>query len=440
MDNADNTITAVKSSAATGSPWWWDAAPPRLVEDPLPAEVDVTIVGAGFTGLSAALYLLRAGLSVALIEQSRPGEGASSRNGGMLGHSHKVGYGALRNRFGHETAQRILQEGMASLAFTQNLIAQEKIVCDYQPCGRFRGAWTTRDYDAMASDIEWMQLNVGLNASMLTRAEQHREVNTDRYQGGCVFHDHGSVHPGLLHAGLLDRVIQAGGVISSRNSALSITTDKSRKKLTTAHGDIRSRHIVLATNGYRTRLNQRWRRASVPVSSYLIATEPLGEGVAQSLIPGGRMIVESRKRFGYYRISPDGQRLVFGGRAALEQISTKKSQQVLRDMMVDLFPALKNVEVTHSWTGLVAMTRDSVPHIARLEDGVYVAGGYNGSGVAMAPYLGHKLGQMIAADPQAKTVFAEIPLLSVPLYSGNPWFLKPLNQYYRALDKRQGSL
>lgn len=421
-------------------PWWWEAATPSCIEHELPPEVDVTIVGAGFTGLSAALYLLRSGLSVALVEQHRAGEGASSRNGGMMGHSHKVGYSALSKRFGHDIALRILQEGMSSLEHTRKLIQSEKLDCHYDPCGRFRGAWTQQDFDSMAADVEWMQQNVGLNASMLTRAEQHREVNTERYQGGCVFHDHGSVHPGLFHAGLLERVVESGGIVSCRNSALAISTEGSRKRLATSKGDILSRHIILATNGYRTALNQRWRRATVPVSSYLIATEPLGDGVAQSLIPGGRMIVESRKRYGYYRLSPDKQRLVFGGRAALEQIDTTKSLHILRDMMVDLFPKLSGAAITHSWSGLVAMTRDSVPHIARLEDGVYVAGGYNGSGVAMAPYLGHKLGQMIAADPDAKTVFAEIPLLSVPLYSGNPWFLKPLNQYYKALDRRQGSL
>lgn len=436
--------TPTRGSANTalhsqGDPWWWEAAAPRDIHATLPNDADVVIVGAGYTGLSAALQLLRHNLSVVIVDQARPGEGASSRNGGMLGSGHKIGYASLKKRFGHEAALRILREGLASLRYTRDLIATENIDCCFNSCGRFRGAWTPRDFSAMRSEIEWMSENIGLNASMISKTQQASEVRTRRYHGGCIYHDHASVHPGLFHAGLLERVIQAGGVLSCENQALSFETIGARKVLTTSQGDIRSRYIILATNGYRTGLSPRWRCATIPVSSYLIATEQLSAELVQSLIPNNRMIVESRKRFGYYRQSPDGQRIIFGGRAALEKIDTEKSQRILFDVMVDLFPELASVKVSHSWSGLVCMTLDSVPHIAELEDGVFVVGGYNGSGVAMAPYLGHKMAHMICDKPEGKTVFAEIPLRSVPFYNGNPWFLKPLHHYYRVLDRRQGS-
>jgi len=339
--------SANSSLHTDGNPWWWEAAPLQTPTSKLPDKADVVIVGGGYTGLSAALQLLRHDLSVAIVEQARPGEGASSRNGGMLGSGHKLSYGAMQKRFGHDTALRILQEGIDSLHFTRELIQREKIECHLDLCGRFRGAWTQQDYQDMADDVAWMREHVGLNASMVSESDQYAEVNTERYHGGCIYHDHGSLHPGLFHAGLLERVLQAGGVISCENQALAISTDGARKVLTTSLGEIRARHIILATNGYRTGLNARWRKSSVPVASYLIATEELPEGVAEELIPSNRMIVESRKRFGYYRRSPDGRRIIFGGRAALDTIDTDKSQAVLRDVMVDLFPMA--YRTSHAW-------------------------------------------------------------------------------------------
>lgn len=420
-------------------PWWWEAAPRLTRNDELPPSTDVAIVGSGYTGLSAALTLLRAGRSVVIVEQGRLGEGASSRNGGMMGSGHKVGYGKLKKQYGHELAMRILQEGLDSLEFAKELISTEQIECDFVQSGRFRGAWKPADYDAMAKDIDWMSSHLGLNASMVSKSEQHREVATDRYHGGCVFHDHASVHPGRFHQGLLARVIEAGAVISCENPALAIETTGSVPELVTAKGRIKAGHIIIATNGYRAALSPVWRRATIPTASFIIRTEPLGSGVAQSLIPGGRLIVETRSRFGYYRLSPDQQSIVFGGRAFLKKTDVRQSCGILKGVLASLFPALGEFEVSHSWTGFVAMTRDGVPHLADVDKGVTVVGGYNGSGVAMAPYLGEKAARHILGDTEGQTVFSQIPLKSFPLYTGNTWFLRPLEEWYRVRDWREGS-
>jgi len=420
-------------------PWWWEQAPRSESSDPLPAESDVVIIGSGYTGLSAARTLLQAGRSVVIVEQGALGEGASTRNGGMMGNGHKVGYEALVRRYDHETAMRVLQEGVDSLNFASALIESENIDCDFERCGRFRGAWTPQDYSTMAHDVDWMNQNLDVEASIVEKSEQHREVATDRYHGGCVYHNHASVQPARFHQGLLQSVRNAGAVISSRNPALSIEPSTNGSQVVTALGRVRARDVIIATNGYRAALSQRWRRASVPVASFLIRTEPLGEGVAQSLIPGERMIVETRSRFGYYRLSPDRQSIIFGGRAFLKKTDVRDSRIVLENLMLTLFPNIESVDVSHSWTGFVAMTKDSIPHIASVDRGVTVVGGYNGSGVAMAPYLGHKAAQLILGTGE-ESVFTKIPLKSFPLYTGNAWFLRPLEQWYRVLDRREKSV
>jgi glycine/D-amino acid oxidase-like deaminating enzyme len=204
-------------------PWWWEAAPP---EEPagldLPARVDVAVVGAGFTGLSAALTLARAGRSVVVLDRDAPGFGASSRNGGMVGSGHRVAFADLVRTYGEPTAIALLREGLDALEFAAGLIEREGIACHFRRSGRFRAAWRPRDYETIARDIEAQQRAVGLEADVVPRDEQGREVATDRYHGGAVYHRHGGLHPALFHAGLLARARSAGALVAGHTEVRAV--------------------------------------------------------------------------------------------------------------------------------------------------------------------------------------------------------------------------
>lgn len=420
-------------------PWWWEAAPrPAICESPLPQRVDVAVVGAGYTGLSAALTLARAGREVLVHEAGVAGEGASTRNGGMIGSGHRVGFSELAGRFGRDAAVAVILEGLAALDYTADLVARESIDCHFVRTGRFRGAWRLQDYEAIGREIDLLRREVGLEVDMVPRTEQHREIATDAYQGGCVYPRHGGLHPGLFYNGLLDRTLAAGAAVAPHNPVTTIARTGREFELVSRRGRLRARDVIVATNGYTGVATPAFLRRLVPVSSYVIATEPLGENMVRRLIPGRRMIVETRSAHCYYRPSPDGERLLFGGRAALAAIDPRLSARRLHGLMVGLFPELADVKVTHSWTGFVAMTRDQLPHVGAHE-GIHFALGYNGSGVAMAPYLGYKVAQKVLGAAEGRTAFDHASFTPVPFYGGRPWFLPVMDAYYRVRDRLEGS-
>lgn len=414
-------------------PWWWEAARPGLQDaGVLPASVDVAVIGAGYTGLSAALTLARAGRSVLVLDALAPGEGASTRNGGMIGSGHRLSVDALQRRYGRKRALALLTEGLKSLEFTAELIARERIDCRLTRSGRFRAACRPAHYEAMAREIELLRAEIGLEADMVPRAEQHREIGSEAYYGGCVYHRHGGLHPALFHRGLLERAHAAGARIAGHAPVTALERDGDRFRVYVREGTITAREVIVASNGYTSAFAPALRRRIVPVASYLVATEALSAETLARLIPGGRMIVETGRRHAYYRIAPDGERLLFGGRAALTAIDLRRSAACLHRFMHTLFPDLAGVRLTHSWSGFVGFSRDGLPHIG-VHDGVHYAMAYCGSGVAMAPYLGHKIAQRVLGARDATTAFDEIRFAPIPLYTGRPWFLPALQLYHRTL-------
>ena len=415
-------------------PWWWEAAPPvSQGEAPLPATADVAIVGTGFTGLSAALTAARAGRSVAVLEAGEPGSGASTRNGGMVGSGHKAAYGQLSRRYGKQAALDFLGVGIAALEFTAGLIEREGIDCHFTRSGRFRVACRPAHYETMARETDLLSREIGLEAEMVPRAEQGREVATDAYHGGCLYPRHGSLHPALFHRGLLERAEGAGARVFARTPVTGMRRDGKRLALRTPRGTLTANDVIIATNGYTGGLTPGLRRRVIPIPSFIIATEELPPERIRALIPGGRMIVETRAAHCYYRASPDGRRLLFGGRAALHPIDLRLGAKRLHGLMSALFPQMAGAAVTHSWTGFVAYTRDRLPHLGTL-DGVHYAMGYSGSGVAMAPYLGHKTALKALGSDAGRTPLDDARFAAFPLYSGRPWFLPLANLWFRAMD------
>ncbi len=266
---------------------------------------------------------------------------------------------------------------------------------------------------------------------MVRRAEQRLHVATDFYHGGCVYHRHGGLHPGLFHDGLLERARAAGAVVAAATPVTTVTRDGSGFVIQTGRGSVRGGAVIVATNGYTGAATPSLRRRIIPLSSYIIATEELPADRVQALFPSGSMIVEDRAVHGYYRRSPDGRRILFGGRAALHAIDPKRAGRRLYRYLIGLMPDLDGVGITHSWTGHIAYTRRDMPHLG-VRDGIHYALGYCGSGVAMAPYLGYRIAHKVLGTTEGDTAFDGVDFPAVPFLAGDRRMLPLLDLYFHA--------
>jgi len=417
-------------------PYWWEDAghPASTSRDSLPSEVDVVIVGVGHTGASAALTLARAGKSVLALDAMAPGEGASSRNGGMCGGGHRLSIAELEATFGKPRGHAMLREAhIDSAEFTEARMLEENIQCDYVQTGRFRGFWKKSEYDATARGLEDLRKIVPVESEMVPRSRQHEEVASELYKGGVIFPSHGGLNPAKLVNGLIEAAERTGAVIQGNAPVTGLDRAGNALTVNTPLGKVRCGEILVTTNGYTPAHLNHLKRRIIPVPSYLIATEVLGEQRIKQLFPNKRMIVETRDRHCYYRPSPDGTRIVFGGRAATFDVSLPFALRELRRLLRQIFPELKPVGLTHCWTGLTGFTFDFLPNVGKI-DGIWHAMGYSGSGNSMAPYLGHKAALQILGDPDGDTAFSYSGFPTKWWHQGRPWFLPFADVVYRAKD------
>jgi glycine/D-amino acid oxidase-like deaminating enzyme len=417
---------------STAPLWMENAAMPPPSAQPLPSHTDVLVIGAGYTGLSAARETAAAGRNTLVLEAGAVGAGCSSRNGGQIAYSIKPSFDALKSKFGADLAFRICREGFDAVAYLRSLAAQQAD-CDWRENGCFFGAHTSRHFERMARDAEHQPRGLEQRISVVPRAEQPSEIASDFYQGGCVYHDDASVDPARLLLSLLRRARESGASLVDHCPVNAIQTTSDGFEVLTRRGIVKARQILLATNGYSGPLSPWHRRRVIPIGSYQIATEPLGADRVRSLIPRGRNIVDSRRVVVYFRPSADGERIVFGGRAALAETDPLACVPRLRQMMDLIFPQLKTVPVSHAWVGWVAYTFDTLPHLGQ-HDGIYYCMGYCGQGVPLAPYFGRRIGQQMLGLAEGRTALDGLPFPSRPYYHGKPWFLAASVLAYRVID------
>jgi glycine/D-amino acid oxidase-like deaminating enzyme len=420
----------------TRDPFWWDeaGAPKRPPLDPLPREADILIVGAGLTGLSAARTAARAGRDVLVLDSGAPGSGASARGGGMIGGGPPLSAEALDARYGTDTAVSLLREThIDSLAFAATLIGSEGIDCDFRRVGRFQACCTQQEFVRADRWLDQLRSRVPLRATLVPRDRQREEVATDRYHGGIVFPDHGALNPAKWVAVLMAAARRAGASVQGDTAVLDLVRDGHAFQVTTARGIVRAGQVLLATNGYTTALFSDLRRKLVPLPSFLVATEELGTNRVISLFPQGRNIVETQGRMCYVRPSPDGKRIIFGGRAAMFDIAPERSDARLRRLIGEVFTELKSVRLTHSWRGITGVTFNRLPHLGRIA-GIWHAVGYSGSGNALAPWLGHKAALSIMGKPEGETAFMRTGLPERVWHRGKPWFLPAADLAFNVRD------
>ncbi len=423
--------TDLTGSAPWGRPYWWEEAEPKATDDELPDTADVLIVGAGYTGLSAAIAAHDSGARVVVVEAGIPGEGASSRNGGMVGAHPRLSWEKLASSFGPDVADGVFAEASSALAWAREFIEDESIACDFQQTGRIQLAWTGSHYATQQRLAERVSAKSKVEVSLVPRENLGREIDTGCYQGGLLFPEHGGLHPAKYHAGMLAAVQRRNIPVVSHARVERLERDGTRHRAVTSKGQITADKLVLATNGYTTR-PFRWHVARVfPLPSFLIATEELPANQIGHLAPGRRMMVETRARHSYFRVSPDGKRILFGGRSSMRAIPLDVAAERLRQTMVEVWPELEGTKLTHAWTGNTGFSFAQMPHVGE-QDGVCFAMGYSGSGTVMAPYLGAKAGYLAVGDARAETAYRYTRFSRNLLHPfEKPHFLKAADVWYR---------
>lgn len=407
---------------------------------PLPEMVDVAVVGAGFTGLSAARTLAKRGARVAVLEGESVGWGASSRNGGMVLTGMKLGVTQLIRKYGRELTRRMYAASLASIDCVEQIVGEEKIDCDFSRCGHLEVACKQRHFDGYTRQAELIEVEFNHKLRVVPKTQLNEEIGSSIYYGAMVDEVSAGCNPARYVAGLVRAAMTAGASIFEHARVTSVERDTRQGetgwKISTSRGQIWSHEVFVGTSGYTGAATPGLQKKIIPIGSFIIATEVLPKALAHELSPRNRMIYDSKNYLYYYRLTPDG-RMLFGGRAAFfpENAETiRESVVLLRRGMISVYPQLRDARVEYVWGGTLDFAFDIMPHAGQL-DGMYYAVGYAGHGVAMATYQGQKIAEMMAGD-KPDNPFTEIPFPGAPLnmYNGKPWFLPFAGAWYKVLD------
>jgi glycine/D-amino acid oxidase-like deaminating enzyme len=388
------------------APYWWDAAPPETAREPLPASVDLAIVGSGYCGLSAAAQAAREGASVAVLDAAEIGAGGSTRSGGMVSSGQKLALTNAIRGVPAERLHRLMHESIASFDYLQRLIADEALDADLQITGRFFGAFTPRHFEQLRQQGELLRDKTGVTVHVIARDQQRAIMGSDYYYGGILVDEYGGLHTAKYHRALRGLARRHGATLHSHAAVERIERRGAGFTVHTTRGQIGAGQVLVATNGYTGSLLPFFARRVLPVASYQVATEPLPAGLMSVLNPGRRMISDSKRNLFYTRPSPDGTRMIFGSRPAIREVSERDAARLLYTKLIQLWPALRDVRITHAWKGYVAMTGDKLAHLG-VHDGIHYALGCNGNGVALMTYLGQRIARHLLGLDAAPGAFGE---------------------------------
>lgn len=414
------------------TPYWSDGVElPQGSTSALPAEADVVVVGSGFTGLGAALELARRDRSVVVIDEGPVCGGASSRNGGMV---HPGAKHDLPTLLATASGRTLWDETVAAFEAVETLITELGISCDWQRTGHLALAGHHRHDESLRHE-EKAYRSVGEDARFLSGDDLRTEIGSTRFGSGLVVTRSAAVHPGRLASGVAHAVMSMGAEVYSPVAALGVAALGGGLQVTTTAGVIRAKDVVVATNGTTDGRLVPWLgRRVLGVGSFIIATEPLPPDLAASVSPRGRMFFDSRNFLNYWRLSPDGSRVLFGGRTSFAPMSVEEARDRLYGAMVAVHPQLAGVGVGRAWGGQVALTRDRLPHVGRHRQSTVVyAMGYCGTGVALSLHFGRRVGRWLCGDGELPA-FAQCRWPRVPAPARRTQLLRMAGWWYRARD------
>ncbi len=408
------------------------------LRDPLRGsqEFDVCVVGAGFSGISTALHLAEKGHNVAVVEGARIGWGASGRNGGQIVNGLNASLQTIRRRYGQDTASFVAGMVMEGGDIIRERVATYDIKCDLKPTNVFTAVTSAHMRELEERLALWR--GYGIETQEMIGKDRIRDyVGTDFYAGGMIDHAGGHMHPLNLVLGEADAFESQGGTIFEMSMVESVELDGARPRITTKEGSITCRTLVLCGNAYLGHVVRELEPRVMPVSTQVMATEPLGEDVAARLLPTDTCIEDIRYILDYYRLSAD-KRLLFGGGTVYGGADPADIESKLRKNMDRVFPELASVKIEYAWSGNFALSFSRVPQMGRLNDNVYFAHGYSGHGVTGSHTFGRILAEAINGDRSRFDVFEKVPWIPFP---GGRMFRVPysvVGSWYYGLRDRLG--
>ncbi|CAJ6385816.1 NAD(P)/FAD-dependent oxidoreductase [Burkholderia pseudomallei] len=370
-------------------------------------DADVCVIGAGLTGISAALNLAERGHSVAVLEASKVGWAASGRNGGQLIGGFACGIDAFEPYLNADEIQLVWDMGLETLAIAKERIAKHAIDCSFVP-GYLSAANKPRDVDALRRSRDEAARRFGYTRlRYVERDALAQYVQSSRYLGGLFDPDSGHLHPLNYTLGLARAAVASGARIHEDSAVTRIASEAGGHVVSTARGAVRARFVVLACNAFLGALAPALSRKIMPVGTYVIATEPLGEARARALMPAQAAICDSRFALDYFRPTPDA-RLLWGGKVSYSTLEPRKLADAMRRDMLKTFPQLADVTIEHAWGGFVDITMNRAPHFGRLTPTVYFAQGFSGHGVNTTGLAGKLIAEAIGGQAARFDVFGKI--------------------------------
>ncbi len=395
---------------------------------------DVCVVGGGFTGLSAALHLAERGYDVILLEGERIGWGASGRNGGQLIPGLRKSATDLIDMFGAEKARQAFTLSLDAIAMVQERIERHAIACNFKPSGHFHAAAKPAHFDDMQKEVETLTKTMAyLDAKIISRADVQQYVENNRYFGGLLDRRGAHVHPLNYAIGLAEAARTIGVKIFENSPVISMAQNQNIKSNTT-EATVQAKYAIMACDAYLGKLDPELGKRIMPVGNYIIATEPLGDAVAQKLIPQDMPISDSKFVLDYYRLSAD-KRLLFSGGEKYTATPPHDIATFVTPFLHRTFPQLHSAKIDYAWGGMVSVTTTRLPDIGR-RGNIFHAQGYSGQGVALTTLAGCVLAQAIAGTAEKFDVFAA---LRPPAFPGGTLLRTPayvLGMLYFALRDR----
>jgi glycine/D-amino acid oxidase-like deaminating enzyme len=416
--------------------YWLDTAPPFVTacEGPVDGLADVVVIGAGFTGLSAALALGKRGASVTVVDAGRIGGGASGRNGGQVNTGVAQDFVALAAQLGIERASACYRAFADAVDTVERLIREEQIDCDYLATGKLKLASKPHHLAHLEKTADLIRRTVDTDIELIDGDRIRSEVQSDSFHGGLLQRHGGQMHMGKFTVGLAEAAVRRGAKLYENAAVTSIVKDGGAHRVVTTRGEVRAKQVLIATGPSRHGPFGWYRRRLAPVGSFIVVTEPLPPELLAKVLPNRRAYTTTRLMHNYFRVTPDS-RLLFGGRArftASERPSDAKSGRILQQGLAAMFPMLSSARIDYCWGGLVDISADRLPHAGQ-HDGIYFSMGYSGHGTQMSTHMGQVMADVMDGR-EDRNPWGESEWAAIPGHTGKPWFLPLVGTYYRIKD------